>query len=92
MIWDGKTWGGLQPAPGFSRASAWYRTVKRSTWKSIMDVRQNHPHADEVGPFTVFNIGGNKCRLITKIHYRAGMVYIKHVLTHPEYDRGGWKR
>jgi mRNA interferase HigB len=38
-----------------------------------------------------FNIGGNKYRLITAIHYNRKRVYVRHVLTHKEYDRGQWK-
>ena len=45
----------------------------------------------KVGDFIVFNIGGNKYRLITAIHFNRRKVYIRHVLTHQEYDRGAWK-
>ena len=48
----------------------WYRTAKRLNWASLVDVRKTYPHADAVGAFTVFNIGGNKYRLIAKIEYR----------------------
>ena len=47
--------------------------------------------ADRVGELVVFNICGNKCHLIASIHFNRGKVYIRHVLTHQEYDRGGWK-
>lgn len=50
-----------------------------------------HASADKVGKFTVFDIGGNKYRLIAAIHYNRKKVYIRHVLTHAEYDRGKWK-
>lgn len=49
------------------------------------------PSADYVEPLTVFNIGGNKFRLIAAIHYSRGKVYIRHVHTHDD-DRGKWKR
>ena len=49
------------------------------------------PSADGVGKLTVLNIKGNAFRLIVEINYRTGRVYIRHVLTHAEYDRGGWK-
>jgi hypothetical protein len=49
------------------------------------------PHADQVGGLTVFNIGGNKARLIAAIHYNRRKVYIRAVLTHAEYDAGKWK-
>jgi mRNA interferase HigB len=39
----------------------------------------------------VFNIGGNKFRLIVKIVYKAQAIYVKHVLMHAEYDKGRWK-
>jgi mRNA interferase HigB len=48
--------------------------------------------ADNVEGLTVFDIGGNKFRLITSIHYNRRKVYIRAVLTHAEYDRGNWKR
>ena len=46
--------------------------------------------ADEFGDFVVFNIAGNKYRLIASIHFNRGKVYIRHVLTHQAYDRGEW--
>jgi len=44
-----------------------------------------------IGKFTVFDIGGNKYRLIAAIHYNRKKVYIRHVLTHTEYNRNKWK-
>jgi len=70
---------------------AWLRRVKKADWKQFADVRADYPRADQVGKFTVFNIGGNKFRLITVIHYDRGKVFIRHALTHAEYDRGDWK-
>ena len=70
----------------------WYRTVKRLWWTSLVDVRQTYPHADAVGEFTIFNIGGNTYRLATYINYRTGKVYIRHVMTNEEYRRGDWKK
>jgi len=49
------------------------------------------PTADKVGKLTVFNIGGNKARLITALHYNRRKVYIRAVLTHEEYDQNTWK-
>lgn len=57
----------------------WYRIAKRSRWTSLVDVRRTYPHADSVGEFTIFNIGGNKFRLATSINYRTGRVYIRNV-------------
>ncbi len=57
-----------------------------------MEVRRELPTADAVGEFTVFNIKGNAYRLITEVNYRTGRVFLRHVLTHAEYSKGGWKK
>jgi len=69
----------------------WYRIMKSGTFESIEDVREVLPHADKVGKLTVFNIGGNKVRLVAAIHYNRHKIYIRAVLTHTEYDKGDWK-
>ncbi|MBW2245781.1 MAG: type II toxin-antitoxin system HigB family toxin [Deltaproteobacteria bacterium] len=71
---------------------SWYRIVKRTDFNSFDELRQTFPGADKVGNLTVFNIGGNKARLIAAIHYNIHRVYIRHVLTHKEYDRGSWRK
>ena len=71
---------------------AWFRIAKKALWKNLADVRGTFSSADSVGNWTVFNIKGNQYRLITEINYMFGRIYIRHVLTHAEYDRGGWKQ
>ncbi|MBI1762646.1 MAG: type II toxin-antitoxin system HigB family toxin [Acidobacteria bacterium] len=68
----------------------WYRITKNANWSNLAETRGNFAHADLAGNCTIFNIGGNKYRLITKINFRWKMVYIRFVLTHAEYDRGGY--
>jgi mRNA interferase HigB len=58
---------------------------------SFETLRATFPTADKVGDFIVVNIGGNTCRLITAMHFNRRKVYIRHVLTYQEYDRGAWK-
>jgi mRNA interferase HigB len=70
----------------------WYRIAKRAEWKNLMDVRRVFPAADAVGKFTVFNIKGNAYRLITEINYQTRRIFLRHVPTHAEYSKGGWKR
>jgi mRNA interferase HigB len=73
----------------------WFRVVSKATWRSFAEVRATYASADQVGRFTVFNIGGNKYRLIARVFYAAdefkGRAYVLHVLTHKEYDDGKWK-
>ena len=69
----------------------WYLVAKRARWQSLVDVRGDFRHADAVELFTVFNIGGNKYRLVTVIKYRWQVIYVRHVLTHSEYSKEKWK-
>jgi mRNA interferase HigB len=69
----------------------WYRLIKSQDFASFADLRTVFPSADQIGRLTVFNIGGNKARLIAAIHYNRRKIYIRAVLTHDEYDRGTWK-
>lgn len=69
----------------------WYRIVRRTNFNSFAHLRQIFPSADQVGKLTVFNIGGNKVRLIVAIHYNQHRLYIRHILTHAEYNKGKWK-
>ncbi|MBD2345605.1 type II toxin-antitoxin system HigB family toxin [Anabaena subtropica] len=69
----------------------WYQLVKGNEFSSFVELREIFPSADKVGKLTVFNIGGNKVRLIAAIHYNHQKLYIRAVLTHSEYDEGKWK-
>jgi len=68
----------------------WYLVARRASWSSLAAVRRDFRHADIVGKYTVFNIGGNNFRLIATIKYRLQVVYIRAILTHAEYDKGAW--
>jgi mRNA interferase HigB len=71
---------------------AWFRIAKKASWKSLPDVRKTLATADAVGKWTIFNIKGNQYRLVAEINYVFSRIYVRHILTHAEYDRGGWKR
>jgi mRNA interferase HigB len=70
----------------------WYKIVEQSEYGSFDELRRTFPTADKVGDWVVFNIGGNKYRLIASIHFNRNKLFIRHLLTHAEYDRGGWKK
>ena len=74
---------------------AWFKIAGKAHWESIHEVREDYPHADSVGSCVVFNIGGNKYRLITRIFYATDEfrdhAYVLHVWTHKEYDTNKWK-
>jgi mRNA interferase HigB len=69
----------------------WYHLIKQNNFNSFAELRAMFSSADQVGKLTVFNIGGNKARLIAAIHYNRKKVYIRAILTHEEYDEGKWK-
>jgi len=69
----------------------WYRLAKKNEFESFAELRKTFGSVDQVGNLTVFNIGGNKVRLIAAIHYNRRPIYIRAVLTHREYDEGKWK-
>jgi mRNA interferase HigB len=69
----------------------WYQLIKRGNFANFVELRTIFPFADQVGKLTVFNIGGNKVRLIAAIHYNRRKVYVRAVLTHAEYDEQRWK-
>ena len=71
--------------------ASWYDLVRRNDFSSLPNLKLMFPTADQVGKLTVFNVGGNKVRLIAAIHYNRKRIYIRAVLTHQEYDRGEWK-
>ena len=74
----------------------WYKTTMHARWGTLKDARRTYPHADGVrtrggDTLTVFNIGGNKYRLIARIRYDYQRVNVRTVLTHAEYNVGRWK-
>jgi mRNA interferase HigB len=76
---------------------AWATVAEAVRWKSFLDVRSTFPDADSVDGYVVFNIRGNRYRLITVIHYAkmetVGHVYVRSFLTHRQYDdRRNWDR
>lgn len=71
--------------------TSWFRLANKATWQNLTEVKESFPHADLVGRCTVFNIGGNKYRLVVKIEFLKQKIFTKFVLTHKEYDKGKWK-
>lgn len=69
----------------------WWRLAKRFNWDNPNHLRETFASASFVGPYTVFNIGGNKYRLIVTIHYNRRRIFIREILTHAEYDKVTWR-
>ncbi len=74
----------------------WYKTAQRAAWSGFHDVRKTYRRADSVrvsdrDTLTVFNIGGNKYRLVVRIRYDYQLINVRAVMTHEEYSKEKWK-
>ena len=67
------------------------KKVEFSNWQNLIEVQIDYRKAEAVGNFTVFNIKGNRYRLILSIDYEAQVAYFKYFLTHAEYSKDDWK-
>lgn len=75
---------------------SWYKVTRKAVWTNLQDVRRIYPHADlgtvaSGNKATIFNISGNKYRLVAAMHYNTRRVYVLRILTHAEYSKGAWK-
>jgi mRNA interferase HigB len=67
---------------------AWYHDAKRATWKTPMDIKSVYRNASFVGnDRVVFNLKGNQYRLVVAVQYQHGIIYIRFIGAHAEYDR-----
>ncbi len=67
---------------------AWRRLIRAAAYATPHDVKTHFPAADFLGNgVTVFDIAGNKYRLVVTMRYDLQRVYVRHVVTHAEYDR-----
>lgn len=68
------------------------RPMRAGYFRDFAELRLSFGSVDKVGKLFVFDIGGNKLRLIAAIHFNSGKVFIRHILSHADYDRNHWKR
>lgn len=69
----------------------WRTATAAAKWSNLAQLKVDFPSADYVPPFTVFNVKGNRYRLITLIDYAEQVVVVRNVLTHAAYSKGKWK-
>lgn len=74
-----------------SALDQWYRLSRKAQWRNFAELWALFPCTDKVGDVFVFDIGGNKLRLIAAVHFNMGRLFVRAVLTHKEYDKGNWK-
>lgn len=75
---------------------AWFKATSKGSFENVADLKRTFSSVDYVPvgkkEFYVFNIGGNRYRLVAAIHFNTQRLFVRHVLTHKEYDQGGWKK
>jgi mRNA interferase HigB len=87
-IWEAK-----KEFPEVANAlDGWYRVISKNIFNNFAELKRSFGSIDKVNNLYVFDVGGNKFRLITSIHFNRQKLYIRHILTHTEYDKGLWKR
>jgi mRNA interferase HigB len=86
-IWDAKK----KYPESASALDGWYRVIKKNQFNSFSQLKKSFNSVDKVKDFHVFDLGGNKLRLIANIHFQRQKIYIRHILTHKEYDKDTWK-
>lgn len=86
-VWDAKK----KYLESANALDGWYRVIKKNQFNNFAELKKSFNSVDKVGHLVVFDIGGNKLRLITHIHFQRKKVYIRHILTHKEYEKNTWK-
>ncbi len=71
---------------------AWYKILEKCLANNYAELKQTFSSADILEDYTIFDVGGNKYRVIVQIYYQYGRAYIAEVLTHAEYDEKNWKK
>ncbi len=74
-----------------SALQGWRRLIEKGRFANWSELKAVFNSVDKVGDLLVFNVGGNKYRLITYVRFERQIIYVKAVLTHREYDKGAWK-
>jgi mRNA interferase HigB len=75
-----------------SPVAAWLTVARAATWKNLNEVRRTWRNTDRVKGQTVFNIKGNRYRLIAIVNYESQTIIVKVLVTHAEYSEGGWNQ
>lgn len=83
-----KFWEQHQYADAKGALESWHDEVTQANWQSPQDVKTHYRHASICGNNrVVFNIAGNKYRLVVEMQYLAGIAWVKFIGTHARYDK-----
>ena len=92
IITQKRIWEAKKKHPESANAlDGWYRIIKKNQFITFAELKKSFNSVDKVKDVYIFDIGGNKLRLIATIHFQRQKVYIRDILTHKEYDKNNWK-
>tara|TARA_Y100000588_G_scaffold332870_1_gene371409 strand:- start:289 stop:576 length:288 start_codon:yes stop_codon:yes gene_type:complete len=74
-----------------SALDGWFIIIQDNEFGNFAEFKATFNSVDKVDDLIVFNISGNKLRLIASIHFNRQKLFIRHILTHKEYDKNKWK-
>jgi mRNA interferase HigB len=85
-------WESRKHAPEVAKRDlmAWYKPAKSAAWANFAGLKQTFGSADQVGNCVVFDVGNNRLRLIGRVNYARGIIYVLRVMDHHEYDKKRW--
>ena len=87
---------GRKRADAATPPRAWLKLARHGSFQNLAELKRTFAGVDLVSvkgrDFYVFNIGGNKYRLIAAIHFNSQKLFVRHILTHSDYDTERWKR
>ncbi len=86
-IWDAKK----KHPESATALDGWYKIIKKNQFNNFSELNKIFNSVDKVENLYVFDLGGNKLRLIANIHFYRQKIYIRYILTHRDYDKGTWK-
>lgn len=72
--------------------ATWITIARGAKWKSLHEVRQTWRNTDCVKGQAIFNIKGNKYRLLATVNYESQTIIVKDLITHAEYSKRGWTK
>ena len=77
---------GANHADAVDPLDRWYRIAKKATWENFAELRADFSTADQTAEHVIFNIGGNKYRLIASVYHVNQVLLVRGIFTHKEYD------
>lgn len=69
----------------------WFKIIEKNNFFNFADLKKTFNSVDKLGKVFVFDMSGNKLRLIASIHFNRQKLYIRNILAHKEYDEGKWR-